>query len=73
MNLLTVDEACRILKISRKTLYRWLSSGVIPYCKIGKTIRIKHEDLQALIEQSYVTVNVREIVNESIKKILSSY
>lgn len=72
MQLLTVEEASKILKVSKKTLYRWLRAGVIPYCKIGKAVRIKQEDLQELVENCYITVNVKEVVEDAIKKILSS-
>jgi len=73
MRLFTVEEASKILRVSKKTVYRWLKSGVLPYCKLGKSIRIKEEDLEALIEQSYVTVDVRGIVEDAIKKVLCNY
>ncbi len=39
-DVLTVDEAKRILKISRKTLYSLIQSGQLPAVKVGRSWRI---------------------------------
>ena len=35
---LTFNEACAMLNISRPTLYKRMSEGIIPYSKIGKRL-----------------------------------
>jgi len=39
-DILTVDEARHILKISRKTLYNLIKSGKLPAVKVGRGWRI---------------------------------
>ena len=44
MNLLTIDEARKILRVGRNTMYSLVEEG-IPNIKLGKQIRIPHESL----------------------------
>ena len=37
-SLITTDEACRLLSISKTTLCEWKKNGQIPYVKLGKRI-----------------------------------
>ena len=48
---LTITEACRILKLARRTLYTYMESGHLPFYQLGGTghRRIKAEDLDALM------------------------
>ncbi|NOZ08204.1 MAG: helix-turn-helix domain-containing protein [FCB group bacterium] len=39
-DVLTVDEAKRLLKISRKTLYNLIQTGELPAVKVGRGWRI---------------------------------
>ncbi|MED1951482.1 helix-turn-helix domain-containing protein [Brevibacillus centrosporus] len=43
-NLLTVDEARKILRIGRNVMYDLIKQGV-PHIKVGKQIRIPEEEL----------------------------
>lgn len=36
-------EACKYLKISKETMYRWIKDNKIPYHKAGKLYRF-HKD-----------------------------
>jgi excisionase family DNA binding protein len=45
-----VSEAARILGVSRSTVWRWIDAGELSAYRVGpKTIRIKAEDLAALM------------------------
>ncbi|MDH5668280.1 MAG: helix-turn-helix domain-containing protein [Nitrospira sp.] len=44
--LLTVEETCRYLKITPRTLYRYLRSRKIPAFKLGKEWRFVRSDLE---------------------------
>ena len=44
--LLTVAETCRYLKITPRTLYRYLKGGTIPAFKLGKEWRFVRSDLE---------------------------
>jgi excisionase family DNA binding protein len=48
--LLKVKEAAKVLSISPSTLYDWVAQGVVPYVRIGGTIRFKPSELQAWID-----------------------
>jgi excisionase family DNA binding protein len=50
--LLRVDDVARELKISTKTLRRWLQDGRLPYHRFGRQIRISAEALNAFIRQN---------------------
>jgi excisionase family DNA binding protein len=43
--LISIDEACTFLKISRPTLRKLTQSGKIPYQKLGRTIRYNKSEL----------------------------
>jgi len=47
--LLTVEETCRYLKITPRTLYRYLQSRQIPAFKLGKEWRFVRSDLEQWI------------------------
>lgn len=51
--LLRVEEAARLLHVSRWTIYRWAYEGKLDATKIGKnTLRIFRDSVFALIEKS---------------------
>ena len=45
---LTAAEAAQRLKVSEKKVYRLCKDGVIPHHRVGRAIRIRPEDLDAL-------------------------
>ena len=47
--LMTVEETCRYLKITPRTLYRYLQSRQIPAFKLGKEWRFVRSDLEQWI------------------------
>ena len=48
--LLSSEEICKILKISRVTLYRWIKDGKVESIKIGKRHLFKESVLEQLIK-----------------------
>ena len=55
---MTISEACEYLKISQRTLYRYMEDGSLPFFTVGETghRRLKRSDLEALmIEQTRKT------------------
>ncbi len=55
--LLTVRETAALLKVTPRTLFRWLAEGQLSAVRIGHTTRIRSEDLQAFIDQHVTTTN----------------
>ena len=47
---LTVDEAARLLRVNRKTLYASISAGEIPAARIGGAIRLSRTALLRYLE-----------------------
>lgn len=53
--LLTVDDACRWLRVTRGTLYRWTARkrNKLAVVKLGgRALRFRREDVQGFIEKS---------------------
>ena len=53
IRLLRPEEVRNILSISRSFVYKLLESGEIPVVRIGKTVRVRPQDLKAYIERSF--------------------
>ncbi len=54
--LMTATETCRFLKITQRTLYRYLRSRQIPAFKLGKEWRFVRSDLEQWIRDRTRTV-----------------
>ncbi|MEN6460171.1 MAG: helix-turn-helix transcriptional regulator [Syntrophomonas sp.] len=50
------EEICKLLKISKGTVYELIKRGDIPSYRVGKKIRINQTDLQAYMHASDTTV-----------------
>jgi len=50
--LLTMEEAAKILRVDYKTVYRLVRSGELPAGRVGRVYRIKRGDLAAYFESS---------------------
>lgn len=48
--LYTINETCKIFKISRVTLWKWKKEGILKHINVGKSIRYTKEDINKLIE-----------------------
>lgn len=47
---LTIKDIMRILRISRPTAYKLISSGRLKSYRVGRLVRIKVDDLERFIE-----------------------
>ncbi len=52
MELLTVNETADILRVSTRTVYKFVKNGKIPSVRVGTAIRIPKEELEKLINKS---------------------
>ena len=50
--LLDVKEAAEMLGLKPSTLYQWAYERRLPVVKLGRTLRFRLSDIQALIAQS---------------------
>lgn len=47
---LTVAEVAAILKLNEQTVRNWIDAGTLPALRVGRRVRIKREDLNAIVE-----------------------
>ncbi|MCX6873582.1 MAG: helix-turn-helix domain-containing protein [Verrucomicrobia bacterium] len=52
--LLTENDACAYLRVSKRNLYCWRMAGMIPYFKIGRAVRFGKTELDAALERMRV-------------------
>ena len=51
-NLLTVKEVASVMKVSQKTVYRWIESGNLKAARLGrKTYRVFENELMKFINK----------------------
>jgi len=48
--LITGMEACEYLRISERQLFSWRVQGLIPYLKIGRSVRYRLRDLDEAMD-----------------------
>ena len=53
-DLLTLPEAASLLRLRVSTLRAWVLRRKIPYCKVGRLVRIRRSDVEVLITASFV-------------------
>ncbi len=51
LDLLSIPELCQELGMGKSWVYRRLRSGEIPSVKLGRTIKVKREDLEEYLER----------------------
>jgi excisionase family DNA binding protein len=52
--LITVPEAASLLRLKPSTVRSWILTRRIPYAKLGRLVRIRRADVEALIAASIV-------------------
>lgn len=48
-NYLTVGEVAQMLRVSNMTVYRLINSGQLPAVRVGKSYRVREEDLDSFL------------------------
>jgi excisionase family DNA binding protein len=57
--LLTVAEIAATLKMNQQSIRNWIDSGYLPAIRIGRRVRVKRSDFDALLEASYTGTKPR--------------
>jgi excisionase family DNA binding protein len=52
--LLTVPEAAALLRLKPSTIRAWVCQKRIPYVKLGRLVRIKRTDAEAIIQANII-------------------
>jgi excisionase family DNA binding protein len=50
---MTVAEAANTLKLDQQTIRNWIDAGTLPAVRIGRRVRIKRSDFDALVDAGY--------------------
>jgi len=54
---LTVEDACRILRVSRRTLQTYRDNGIISFSQFGSKIYFRRRDLEKFLQSHYRPAN----------------
>jgi len=57
--LLTIAEAAAALRLKPSTIRAWILDRRIPFCKIGRLVRIRRADVEGLIAASVIPSKAR--------------
>jgi excisionase family DNA binding protein len=52
--LLTVSEVADMFRVSSMTVYRLIRNGELPAVRVGRSYRVREDDLQAYLEAQVV-------------------
>jgi excisionase family DNA binding protein len=50
---LTVNEVADLMRVSSMTVYRLIKSGDLPAVRVGKSYRVREEDLDGYLARQY--------------------
>ena len=52
LSLMTIPQVGKEVQVHRSTIYGWIKSGVLPAVRLGRSIRIRRTDLEAVIHSN---------------------
>lgn len=52
-DLMTVADVARILRLNQQTVYNWVDRGELAALHVGRRVRIRREDFEAMVEAGY--------------------
>ena len=50
---MTVDEIARTLKLNPQTVRNWIDRGELPAVRVGRRVRIRRQDFNAMVDAGY--------------------
>ena len=50
---LTVGEVAQVLRVSNMTVYRLINGGQLPAVRVGKSYRVREEDLDSFLARRF--------------------
>ena len=60
LNLLSLEEAAKELRISIYTVRLWRAQNKIPIVKLGRRVLVRREDLEEFVNRSVVEARKRD-------------
>ena len=52
---LKVAQVAAYLQVTDRTVYRWLSGGLLPAIRIGNITRVRREDLEQFLDEHTIS------------------
>ena len=49
-DMMTIRDVAQQMKVSPRTVQRWIRRGLLPAVRVGKVVRIRQEDLLGFLE-----------------------
>jgi excisionase family DNA binding protein len=71
-DLLNVPETAALLRLKTSTIRAWVCQRKIPYVKLGRLVRIRRSDIEALIAKSVVPPPTENLTETKQKGIVNS-
>lgn len=62
--LLTIEEAANTLRLQPCTLRAWILRRKLPYIKLGRSVRIRRSDVDALLSRGFVPARPNRAAEE---------
>jgi excisionase family DNA binding protein len=50
---LTVQEVAKLMRVSSMTVYRLIKAGDLPAVRVGRSFRVRDDDVDAYLESRY--------------------
>ena len=57
---LSIEDVCRLLMISKRTLQSYRDRGILPFVQISRKIYFKASDLDDYMERHYIKANYQK-------------
>jgi excisionase family DNA binding protein len=57
---LSIEDVCRLLMVSKRTLQSYRDRGILPFAQISRKIYFKASDLDDYMEQHYIRANYQK-------------
>lgn len=58
--ILSNDDVCHLLMISKRTLQSYRDRGILPFAQIGRKIYYKDSDIDEYLDQHYIKSNYQK-------------
>ena len=52
--LLSIADVADFCAVSPRTVRRWIGSGALPACRLGRQVRVQEHELAALIQRNMI-------------------
>jgi excisionase family DNA binding protein len=64
VQLLSIPQLCQELGMGKSWIYRRLRSGEIPSVRLGRTIKVRRDELEQYLQRHHYPIHVQEALQE---------